>query len=92
MRQKDWMFRLVGDEMFDVNNVQCTIKVEPDGLFMYTYSLLVDGKSLEDFCEQISKNRSTWIVTAADGVENRIVHGNTILMCCNKIKLYICII
>ncbi|CAH1724784.1 fas apoptotic inhibitory molecule 1 [Aphis gossypii] len=73
VRRKDWMFRLVGDEVFEIDNVQCTIKVEPDGLFMYTYDLLVDGKTLEDFCEYISKNRSTWLITADDGVENRII-------------------
>jgi len=76
VRRKDWMFRLVGDEVFEIDNIQCTIKVEPDGLFMYTYDLLVDGKTLEDFCEYISKNRSTWLITADDGVENRIILGN----------------
>lgn len=79
MRQKNWMFQLVGDEIFDIDNIQCTIKVEPDGLFMYTYSLLVDGKSLEEFSEQISKTRCTWLVTTVDGVENRIVLGNNII-------------
>lgn len=69
------MFRLVGDEIFDIDNVQCTIKVEPDGLFMYTYSLLVDGKSLEDFCEHVSRTRCTWLMTTADGVKYRISLG-----------------
>jgi len=76
VRRKDWMFRLVGDEVFDIDKIQCTIKVEPDGLFMYTYDLLVDGKSLEDFCEYISKNRSTWLIITDNGVENRIILGN----------------
>lgn len=76
MRRKDWMFRLVGDEVFDIDKIQCTIKVEPDGLFMYTYNLLVDGKSLEDFCEYISKNRSTWLIITDNEVENRIILGN----------------
>ncbi|KAL5240945.1 hypothetical protein ACI65C_008355 [Semiaphis heraclei] len=73
VKRKDWMFRLVGDEVFDIDKVQCTIKVEPDGLFMYTYDLLVDGKRLEDFCEYISKNRSTWLIITDNGVENRII-------------------
>lgn len=73
------MFRLVGDEVFDIDKVQCTIKVEPDGLFMYTYDLLVDGKSLENFCENFSKTRSTWLITTPEGVENRIVLGNAFL-------------
>lgn len=80
MKQKDWMFQLVGDEIFDIDNVQCTIKVEPDGLFMYTYSLLVDGKSLEEFSGHVSKTRCIWSVTTADGVENRIVLGNKIYL------------
>lgn len=86
MRRKEWMFRLVGDEVFEIDNVQCTIKVEPDGLFMYTYNLLVDGKSLEDFCEHVSKIRSTWMVTTADGVQHRIILGN-ILYCFHQILI-----
>jgi hypothetical protein len=78
VRQKEWMFRLVGDEVFDIENVQCTIKVEPDGLFMYTYDLLVDGKSLEDFRAHFSKTHSTWLFTTSNGVENRIILGKII--------------
>lgn len=78
VRRKEWMFRLVGDEIFDIDKVQCIIKVEPDGLFMYTYSLLVNGKSLEEFCEQFSKTRSSWVVTTAENVEKRITLGNII--------------
>lgn len=78
MKRKEWMFRLVGDEVFDIDKVQCTIKVEPDGLFMYTYDLLVDGKSLEDFCEHFSKTHSTWLIITANSVENRIILGKII--------------
>lgn len=78
MKKKDWMFHLVGDEIFDIDNVQCTIKVEPDGLFMYSYNLLVDGKSLEEFCEHLSKTRSIWLITTDDGIEHRVTLGNII--------------
>ncbi|XP_050548557.1 fas apoptotic inhibitory molecule 1 [Daktulosphaira vitifoliae] len=71
IRRKEWMFRLIGDEIFNIENTQCIIRVEPDGLFMYTYSLLVDGKPLNNYCEYMSKTRSVWIVST-DGVDKRI--------------------
>lgn len=92
MRRKEWMFRLVGDEVFEIDKIQCTIKVEPDGLFMYTYNLLVDGKSLEDYCENVSKTRSTWMITTSDGVEHRIILGNTIFIIMFLYSVYILIL
>ncbi|XP_050433533.1 fas apoptotic inhibitory molecule 1 [Adelges cooleyi] len=74
IKRKEWMFRLVGDEIFNIGHTQCIIRVEPDGLFMYTYSLWVDGKILSDYYEYISKTRSTWLITTEDdGTEHRII-------------------
>lgn len=64
------MFKLVGDETFTINNnLQCVIKIEPQGLFNYAYSLIVDGKTLRSFTESQSKLCCTWLVSLPpDGV------------------------
>ena len=42
--RKDWMFKLVGGETFNVgkSKTQCTIKIEPVGGFTYQYTLEVE--------------------------------------------------
>lgn len=37
----DWMFKLVGSEVFEIGNTKCVIKIEPVGGFSYEYSLEV---------------------------------------------------
>lgn len=56
------MFKLVGDETFTINKVVCLVKIEPCGLFNYSYTLIVDGKPLHTFTENRSKICSTWLV------------------------------
>ncbi len=42
--RRDWMFKLVGNESFNVGkaNAACVIKIEPFGGFSYQYSLEVN--------------------------------------------------
>jgi hypothetical protein len=56
------MFKLVGDEIFNVGSARCVIKVEPVGGFSYSYSLEVNGESYQRFSEIQSKAIKTWIV------------------------------
>lgn len=56
------MFKLVGDETFTINKFVCVVKIEPCGLFNYSYTLIVDGKSLHTFSETRSKICCTWLV------------------------------
>ncbi|KAK8727408.1 hypothetical protein OTU49_009543 [Cherax quadricarinatus] len=37
----DWMFKLVGSEVFEIGDTKCVIKIEPIGGFSYEYSLEV---------------------------------------------------
>jgi hypothetical protein len=56
------MFKLVGDEPFNVGSAHCVIKVEPVGGFSYSYSLEVNGESYQRFSEIQKKAIKTWIV------------------------------
>ncbi|CAH1280726.1 unnamed protein product [Diabrotica balteata] len=72
--RRDWMFKLVGDEEFYIGKqeAKCLLKVNPIPHFAFSYSLLVDGKSLEKFTEKQSQSIRSWAVIA-DGKRYRIV-------------------
>ncbi|CAH0388377.1 unnamed protein product [Bemisia tabaci] len=76
--RKDWMFKLVGDEAFDLDGTRCIIRVEPYGTFSYCYSFLVDGKSLASFTRQQSKTTSTWVVNDGDTNYRIVLDKNTL--------------
>lgn len=58
---------MVGEESFYLDlKVPCTIKIEPSGPFGYSYSITVDGKTLDKFAQAQSKETCTWIVTDED--------------------------
>lgn len=86
--KKEWMFKLVGDETFEINKLQCTIKIEPQGLFNYAYSLMVDGKSLGSFTENQSKICCTWLVSLPqDGIYRVVLEKDTLDVWANGEKL-----
>lgn len=74
--RKDWMFRLVGEEVFYLRDTKCVVRVDPSGGFAYEYSLLVDGKSLQKFIEAKSKACCVWLVDLSDGMY-RVVLGKS---------------
>ncbi|XP_025836671.1 fas apoptotic inhibitory molecule 1 [Agrilus planipennis] len=73
--RRDWMFRLVGDEIFEIGKqkAKCVLSVDPLPYFSFCYGLSVNGKPLEKFTEKQNKNLKVWIVTAADKEKYRIV-------------------
>ncbi|VDM16375.1 unnamed protein product [Wuchereria bancrofti] len=69
--RKNWMFSLVGKEIFDIGKFKCVINVEALGTFLYEYTLEVNGKSYEKFREEVAKKLKSW-TTILDGQETRI--------------------
>uniref|UniRef100_A0A7E4WCD6 Fas apoptotic inhibitory molecule 1 n=1 Tax=Panagrellus redivivus TaxID=6233 RepID=A0A7E4WCD6_PANRE len=67
----DWMFKLVGREVFEINKKKCVISVDAIGIFAYEYTLTVDGKAYEKFQEQQKKALQVWNAMI-DGDETRI--------------------
>ncbi|CAH1979639.1 unnamed protein product [Acanthoscelides obtectus] len=60
--RKEWVFKLVGDETFEIGNqkTKCVLRVDPLPHFAFRYSLYVDGKPLEQFTEKQSQNIRSW--------------------------------
>lgn len=70
--RNDWMFKLVGDVAFHIENVQCIIRVIPTEGFRYEYHLIVAGKHLETYIKQQEQNTKTWI-SILNNIEYRVV-------------------
>lgn len=62
----DWMFKLVGREIFELNAVRCVVSIDAVGIFAYEYSLKVGGKAYEKFREQQKKALQVWHVRMGD--------------------------
>ncbi|CAD5215568.1 unnamed protein product [Bursaphelenchus okinawaensis] len=56
----DWLFKLVGREVFEINGIHCVINIEAIGIFAYEYSITVNGKTYEKFKEEQDKNLIMW--------------------------------
>lgn len=64
--RRDWMFRLVGDDRFNLGSTFCFIRVEPAPGFRYKYSLYVDGNAFEQFTERQAKALKSWEIKLDD--------------------------
>lgn len=73
--RRDWMFKLVGPEVFLLgkSNARCVIKVEPVGGFSYSYELEVNGKSYHKFNEKQNRALRTWLVVTPSDEQFRVV-------------------
>ena len=69
--RKNWMFRLVGKESFQVGTKRAFVKIDAIG-FVYEYTLNVDGKTLKKFVENRRKTTKTWLPSLA-GEHHRVV-------------------
>ncbi|XP_066963807.1 fas apoptotic inhibitory molecule 1 [Macrobrachium rosenbergii] len=83
----DWMFKLVGSEVFDIGDTKCVIKIEPVGGFSYEYSLEVNGKSYKKFTENQSKILKTWVVPVEDSFMRIVLERDTLDVWVNGKKL-----
>ncbi|VDM93010.1 unnamed protein product [Onchocerca ochengi] len=69
--RKNWMFSLVGKEMFKIGKFKCAIIVETLGTFLYHYKLEINGQTYEKFLEEAARKLKSWIAVL-DGQETRI--------------------
>ncbi|XP_055390423.1 fas apoptotic inhibitory molecule 1 [Condylostylus longicornis] len=70
--RRDWMFKLVGEDVFSIEDTRCILRVDPAANFRYSYYLFVDGKPYEQFTEKQAKALKTWVTTVKNN-EYRIV-------------------
>ncbi|XP_076167294.1 fas apoptotic inhibitory molecule 1 isoform X4 [Ptiloglossa arizonensis] len=69
---RDWMFHLVGDEVFTYNDNKFVIRVDPIPGLKYSYTLWVNGKSYTNFVKSQSKILESWLANVGNE-EYRIV-------------------
>ncbi|XP_044007545.1 fas apoptotic inhibitory molecule 1 isoform X2 [Aphidius gifuensis] len=73
---REWMFRLVGDEIVMLDDTKFIIRVDPIPGFKYSYTLFVNGKSFQNFIQSQSKILESW-VTVIEENKYRIVLDKT---------------
>ncbi|XP_051158425.1 fas apoptotic inhibitory molecule 1 isoform X2 [Leptopilina boulardi] len=69
---REWMFRLVGDEIIHLGKNKIVIRVDPIPGLKYSYTLWVNGKSYENFIQNQSKILKCW-TTTLNGIQYRII-------------------
>lgn len=87
--RRDWMFKLVGKETFNVGSVEtkATINIDAVSGFAYEYTLDINGKSLKTYMENRCRVTSTWVLNL-DGIDCRIVlEKDTMDIWCNGQKM-----
>lgn len=74
--RKEWMFKLVGKETFNVGaaKTKATINIDAVSGFAYEYTLEINGKSLKKYMENRSKTTNTWVLSLG-GMDYRVVLG-----------------
>ncbi|KAH8024062.1 hypothetical protein HPB51_020820 [Rhipicephalus microplus] len=76
--RRDWMFKLVGSELFEVGRAKCMVVIKALSGFTYQYSLIVDGKQLDKFRERQSKILNTWIVNLLEQPTRVVLEKDTL--------------
>lgn len=71
------MFKLVGNETFLIGKHKCVISIESSTGFAYEYSLAVDGKSYQKFCENQNKILQAWVFDVGAETYRVVLEKNT---------------
>ncbi|EDW74190.1 uncharacterized protein Dwil_GK21519 [Drosophila willistoni] len=64
--RRDWMFKLVGEDTFHIDQARCIIRVDPAPGFKYEYTLHIDGKSHDQYTEEVTRQYRLWLSTCGD--------------------------
>ncbi|ALC41214.1 CG10257 [Drosophila busckii] len=71
--RRDWMFKLVGEDTFQIEESRCIIRVDPAPGFKYEYSLYIDGKPHAQYTEELTRKYRLWLCTCGTTEEYRIM-------------------
>lgn len=86
MRQ-NWMFKLVGQENFTIGKNKFIISINSTSGFTYEYTLEVNGKNYEKFCENQSKILQSWTFIVGDKDYRLTLEKNTMDLWLNGERL-----
>lgn len=85
--RQNWMFKLVGNEMFSIGRHRCVIQINSTSGFAYDYTLEVDGRSFEKFTENQSKVLQSWVFSIGDHQNRIALEKNTMDIWVNGQKI-----
>ncbi|XP_015596626.1 fas apoptotic inhibitory molecule 1 [Cephus cinctus] len=74
---RDWMFRLVGDEVIMFAGTKFVIRVDPIPGLKYSYTLWVNNKSYKNFVQSQSKVLQPWLTSVGDNQYRVVLDKNT---------------
>ncbi|XP_049309594.1 fas apoptotic inhibitory molecule 1 [Bactrocera dorsalis] len=81
--RRDWMFKLVGEDAFYIDQSRCIIRVDPAPGFRYEYSLYIDGKPHEQYTDELTKHYRLWLVSIEDNEYRIMLELDTLNLCVN---------
>jgi len=85
--RQNWMFKLVGNELFSIGRHRCVIHINSTSGFAYDYTLEVDGRSFEKFTENQSKVLQSWVFSTGDQQNRIALEKNTMDIWVNGQKI-----
>ncbi|XP_046400979.1 fas apoptotic inhibitory molecule 1 [Ischnura elegans] len=85
--KREWMFKLVGSEMFDIGGTKFEIRIDPATAFTYSYTLEVNGVEFEKFTEKQSKANKTWVLELEDDMYRVVLEKDTLDVWANGQRL-----
>ncbi|KAG8236979.1 hypothetical protein J437_LFUL017339 [Ladona fulva] len=85
--RREWMFKLVGSEKFEIKGVTFEIKIDPATTFAYSYTLEINGLEYEKFTEKYSQLNKTWLVELDDEIYRVVMEKETLDVWANGQKL-----
>lgn len=76
--RRDIMYRLVGEDVFFVENKRCIIHIFPSSGFKYSYKLFIDGIECEIYNKNQSKVLKTWEIRINEKTYRVVLEKDTL--------------
>lgn len=83
--RRDVMYRLVGEDVFFVEDKRCIIHIFPSSGFKYTYKLFIDGIECEIYNQNQSKILKTWEIRINEKTYRVVLEKDTLNIYLNGI-------
>lgn len=87
--RRDWMFKLVGEDTFCIDQSRCIIRVDPAPGFKYEYSLRIDGKPYDQYTEELTRQYRLWLYARQPAETSDTSQEYRIMLKLDTLSLYV---
>lgn len=87
--RRDWMFKLVGEDTFCIEQSRCIIRVDPAPGFKYEYSLYIDGKPHDQYTEELTRQYRLWLYARQPAETSDTSQEYRIMLKLDTLSLYV---